>query len=222
MTSTNSGSSSWFNGRSNIIKTLTFGLLATSVVFCYTILKRRRKKKGIISCEYCNPKIQGVNRLYSHSQLGAFSSESNARKYVAQIKSSSYVKTISGESGNSTWNFMLYSTVEEAFTALTYRQMYSNNSNAFDNKNNSHPIQTPGNWQLLVVGDAPIYTNVKYIIPVDPPNVPIENPTGYYTKSFFISSSWTSRKIILSFGGVDNCFYVIYIIYLLTLIIFIV
>jgi beta-galactosidase len=203
--SSNGSLSSRISGRSNIIKTLAFGLLASSVIVCYSILKRRRKKKGIISGEYYNPQVQGVNRLYSHSQLGAFSSESDARKYVAQIKSSSYVKSITGESGNSTWNFILYSTVEDAFAAVSQRQI----NNKKKNKNTlSHPIQTPGNWQLLVVGDAPIYTNVKYIIPVDPPNVPIENPTGYYTKSFFISSSWAGRKIILSFGGVDNCFYV--------------
>ena len=69
-------------------------------------------------------------------------------------------------------------------------------------------VRVPGNWQLQVPGDTPIYTNIKYIMPVDPPYVPEEhNPTGYYRHSVNIPASWRKRKIILSFGGVDSCFY---------------
>ncbi len=69
-------------------------------------------------------------------------------------------------------------------------------------------VRVPGNWQLQVPGDSPIYTNFKYIIPVDPPLVPEgHNPTGYYRHRIKIPQTWSSRKIILSFGGVDSCFY---------------
>lgn len=69
-------------------------------------------------------------------------------------------------------------------------------------------IPVPGNWQLHVPGDIPIYTNYKYIIPVDPPNVPVNNPTGFYMHHFNISKSWKDRRNIICFNGVDSAFYI--------------
>jgi beta-galactosidase/beta-glucuronidase len=36
----------------------------------------------------------------------------------------------------------------------------------------------------------PHYTNVVYPIPVDPPRVPTENPTGSYRLGFTVAPSW--------------------------------
>ncbi len=72
-------------------------------------------------------------------------------------------------------------------------------------------VRVPGNWQLQVPGDAPIYTNIQYSIPIDPIDpavVPVlHNPCGYYRKTFVIPKSWIKRRIILTFGGVDSAFY---------------
>lgn len=38
--------------------------------------------------------------------------------------------------------------------------------------------------------DRPIYTNVVYPFPLDPPNVPAENPTGCYRTYFHIPKEW--------------------------------
>lgn len=69
-------------------------------------------------------------------------------------------------------------------------------------------IQVPGHWQLQGWG-APHYTNVNYIIPVDPPNVPFDdNQTGSYVKRFTIPSELADQEYRLRFEGVDSSFHV--------------
>jgi beta-galactosidase len=47
----------------------------------------------------------------------------------------------------------------------------------------------PSNWQLHGF-DTPIYTNVTYPFPLDPPFVPTENPTGCYRVDFHLPKEW--------------------------------
>jgi beta-galactosidase/evolved beta-galactosidase subunit alpha len=74
-------------------------------------------------------------------------------------------------------------------------------------------IAVPANWQLTEAGsdDIPIYTNVQYPWPADPPKVPSENPTGHYRTSFHLSEEQfgidMSNDILVTFGGVDSCFH---------------
>ena len=57
--------------------------------------------------------------------------------------------------------------------------------------------------------DVPNYTNVNYPYPVDPPHVPDENPCALYTRTFTLDEAILRLKdIILTFEGVDSCFYV--------------
>ena len=66
-------------------------------------------------------------------------------------------------------------------------------------------IEVPGNWQMQGEG-RPQYNNVSYPIPPMPPQVPDENTTGCFFKTFQIFDEWKDRRIILSFGGVDSYF----------------
>ncbi|KAK4031623.1 glycoside hydrolase [Parachaetomium inaequale] len=69
-------------------------------------------------------------------------------------------------------------------------------------------IQVPGHWQLQGHG-IPHYTNVLYPIPVCPPHVPTENPTGTYRRTFHVPSSWDrSSQLRLRFDGVDSAYHV--------------
>lgn len=69
-------------------------------------------------------------------------------------------------------------------------------------------IQVPGHWQLQGHG-IPHYTNVQYPIPVCPPFVPSENPTGTYRRSFFVPGSWASTdQLRLRFDGIDSAYHV--------------
>ncbi len=66
-------------------------------------------------------------------------------------------------------------------------------------------IPVPSNWQMHGY-DIPVYTNVKYAIPVDPPNIPAENPVGLYRRHFTIKEDQLSDRHILHFGGVAIAF----------------
>ncbi|KAI9163135.1 putative beta-galactosidase [Paramyrothecium foliicola] len=66
----------------------------------------------------------------------------------------------------------------------------------------------PGHWQLQGHG-RPHYTNTQFPIPVCPPYVPTENPTGTYRRSFQIPASWEQdAQIRLRFDGVDSAYHV--------------
>ncbi|KAK3989947.1 glycoside hydrolase [Cladorrhinum sp. PSN332] len=69
-------------------------------------------------------------------------------------------------------------------------------------------IQVPGHWQLQGHG-RPHYTNVQYPIPVCPPYVPTENPTGTYRRTFYVPNSWNREdQLRLRFDGVDSAYHV--------------
>ncbi len=65
-------------------------------------------------------------------------------------------------------------------------------------------LPVPSLWQLHGYGH-PIYTNVRYPFPIDPPRVPRENPTGDYRISFELPASWGSDRVVIRFDGVDSC-----------------
>lgn len=51
--------------------------------------------------------------------------------------------------------------------------------------------------------EGPLYTNTAYPIPLDPPRVPTENPTGDYRLAFTAPEGWAHA--VLRFQGVDSC-----------------
>lgn len=66
-------------------------------------------------------------------------------------------------------------------------------------------IQVPGCWELSGY-DRPQYLNIMYPFPVDPPKVPVINPTGLYQCHFQMPESWKDKEIILTFLGVSSAF----------------
>jgi len=70
-------------------------------------------------------------------------------------------------------------------------------------------IVVPSSWQLTDAGaaDVPVYTNVQYPWPANPPNVPAANPTGHFRRSFDLDASWLDNQVLITFGGVDSCFH---------------
>lgn len=97
---------------------------------------------------------------------------------------------------NGSWDFHLASTALEApepaaFGSVDWTQ-----------------LRVPGHWQLQGHG-KPWYTNVQYPIPVCPPHVPTENPTGTYRRTFHVPVDWEpSSQIRLRFDGVDSAYHV--------------
>ena len=68
-------------------------------------------------------------------------------------------------------------------------------------------IAVPSHWVLAGDGayGRPIYTNVAYPFPVDPPYVPDENPTGDYRRNFDLPD-WDVPRILLRFDGVESVY----------------
>ena len=68
-------------------------------------------------------------------------------------------------------------------------------------------LPVPSNWQMHGYG-RPLYVNLLYPIPVDPPHVPQQNPVGCYRRTFTLPEAWEERQVLLRFDGVNSAFYV--------------
>ena len=169
------------------------GWFAASCI-CVASLLYRKKMLEIRHHE--NPLIQGYKRLDAHVVTCAFSTEKEAREYCLQFKQSANTFNLGG-----TWDFVLFKDVRNAM-------FYVENMHLLISTVESSPIIVPGSWQLQFPGDLPIYTNSGYIFELDQVEIPCCNPTGYYSREFEVPSNWNSRRIILSFQGVDAAFYV--------------
>ena len=62
-------------------------------------------------------------------------------------------------------------------------------------------IPVPSCWEMHGYG-YPIYTNIPYPFPFDPPYILRDNPVGSYVKTFTVPQEWKDGRIILHFGGV--------------------
>jgi beta-galactosidase len=68
-------------------------------------------------------------------------------------------------------------------------------------------IEVPANWELKGYG-IPIYTDVEYPFPSNPPYIPHDyNPVGSYRTEFIIPGNWMDRQVFIRFGGVRSAFY---------------
>ena len=53
--------------------------------------------------------------------------------------------------------------------------------------------------------DIPIYTNIQYPFPPDPPHVPHDrNPVSVYRRDFELPETWHGKRVILAFQGADS------------------
>ena len=68
-------------------------------------------------------------------------------------------------------------------------------------------IPVPGNWELHGFG-IPIYTNIIYPFPKNPPFIDHRfAPVGTYRTRFTIPSGWDGREVIIHFGSVTGAMY---------------
>ena len=69
-------------------------------------------------------------------------------------------------------------------------------------------IEVPSNWELEGHG-IPIYTNIKYVFPNNPPFVGRDyNPVGSYRRFFELPEIWSEKEVYLHFGGVRSAMYI--------------
>lgn len=139
--------------------------------------------------------ITSVNRLPAHTPLSSWRDEAEAR---AGLPSPSCL-LLDGE-----WRFSFFDAPESVPESWVNEDL-----------GDATAILVPGNWQLDAaypglrpVTDVPIYTNIKYPFPCDPPRVPAENPTGCYSRVFDLPAGWLAGgQTRIIFGGVDSAFH---------------
>ena len=139
-----------------------------------------------------NPLVTGRNKCPGHVPLAAYPNADLA--LTCERKQSPNMQLLNGS-----WKFHLAPCPEEVPEGFQAQD--------FD-VSGWADISVPGNWQLQGFDDIPIYTNVVYPFPPNPPFVPKENPTGCYRHSFTVDPSWLGRRIVLDFESVDSAFYV--------------
>ena len=135
-------------------------------------------------------KILHVNCEKPRAYFVPFSNEADARDGAREY--SEYFKTLIGE-----WDFKFYNNLFEVDDPSGEVEFFEK-------------LDVPMNWQHALGRnyDKIQYTNSDYPIPLDPPNVPLENPVGLYSRSFTLTEEELSGKdIMLNFEGVDSCFY---------------
>lgn len=138
-----------------------------------------------------NQKLVGINKMDGHTVYPPFDDKDDAM--TGERSASPYFKLLNGA-----WKFEYFSgpdTLPEDFFEEDF------DCSEWDD------IVVPSNWQMKGYGN-PHYTNINYPIPVNPPFVPSENPTGCYIREFEIDESWQDRRIMLKFDGVDSFMYV--------------
>lgn len=65
-------------------------------------------------------------------------------------------------------------------------------------------IKVPSNWEIQGY-DIPIYTNITYPFPKNPPFIGGDyNPVGSYRRIFTVADSWKDKEIILHFGSITG------------------
>jgi beta-galactosidase len=139
-----------------------------------------------------NPLVTGRNKRPGHVPMGAYPNAELA--LTGDRKASPHVQVLNGQ-----WKFHLAACPEEV--PASFQDEDFDVSSWAD-------ITVPGNWQLQGFDDIPIYTNVVYPFPPNPPFVPKENPTGCYRHVFSVDPAWLERRIYLLFESVDSAFYV--------------
>ena len=136
-----------------------------------------------------DPQVVGINKRAAHVPVIPFSDEDAAQAANA----SPFVVSLNGK-----WHFRLFDNP----AAVPPESVASAADIAAWNA-----ITVPGNWTVQGY-DKPIYTNIKYPIPADPPRVPNDdNPTGVYRRTFTIPPEWENRRTLITFEGVESAFY---------------
>lgn len=134
-----------------------------------------------------NPAVTQLNRLPAHPPFASWRDAFAARDDAV----SDSIKSLNGD-----WQFSYFTQPERVPENWLEHDLPD-----------AQRLPVPSNWQIHGF-DAPIYTNVTYPIPVTPPFVPQDNPTGCYSLTFNVEQSWLdSGQTRIIFDGVNSAFH---------------
>jgi beta-galactosidase len=143
--------------------------------------------------EWENPEIFEINRAQPTATFYRYPTANEALLNDSWENSSSYLSL------NGTWKFYYVDSVQARPTNV--------HKNSFDTSGWDE-IEVPSNWELKGYG-VPVYTNIKYMFPANPPYIPHDiNNNGTYKRSFNIPNNWDGKDIFLHFAGVSGAMYI--------------
>ena len=165
-----------------VLKTIQAGcfLLATLQVFAQTVKN-----------DWENPGLFEVNKEAPHASFMVFDNQQD-------VITDDYSRSPFYQSLNGTWRF-----VYTAKHADRVHDFYKDDLNTTQWSD----IAVPSNWEMKGFG-IPIYTNVTYPHPRNPPFIGPDNPVGTYRKEFNIPDTWNEKEVILYFGSISGCAFV--------------
>lgn len=135
--------------------------------------------------EWENPEVFAEGRLAPRATFFPFPSKETA--ITGDFKSSPFYMNLNG-----IWKFR--------FSPKPSERPSDFFENGFDDSK-WDTISVPSNWEMKGYG-TPIYTNVTYPFPKNPPYIPHnDNPVGSYRKTFSLPDSWKGRRVYLHFDG---------------------
>lgn len=130
-----------------------------------------------------NPLVNGIDRLPARATSYSYATETEA---LAGDRTKARIQLLNG-----VWKFHFS---EEATNRLQGFQ-----SEGFD-PSGWADLPVPSCWKMQGYG-YPIYTNIIYPFPFDPPFITRDNPVGSYVRDFTLPAAWKEMRILLHFGG---------------------
>ncbi|OYX84764.1 MAG: beta-galactosidase [Flavobacteriales bacterium 32-34-25] len=138
--------------------------------------------------EWENPQVLDRGKESGRSSFLLFSNE-------AELKTNNPQKSELYQSLNGNWKFNIVKNPSQ-------RPMDFFATNLDDS--NWKNIQVPSNWEIQGY-DIPIYTNITYPFPKNPPFIGGDyNPVASYRRNFTVSDSWGDKEIILHFASITG------------------
>lgn len=138
-----------------------------------------------------NPTLIDVNKEAPHASFMLFGSQQD-------VIADDYSKSPFFQSLNGTWKFVYVA--KHADRVKDFYRTDLNSSSWTD-------IPVPSNWELQGFG-IPIYTNITYPYPKNPPFIGDHNPVGTYRKEFTVPENWSEHEVLLHFGSITGCAFV--------------
>jgi len=138
--------------------------------------------------EWENPGIVDRNKELPRATFVIFDKSTDAIN--GSPEASGYYKSLNGQ-----WKFNIVKKTSEkpdGFYAADF------------NDSSWKDITVPSNWEMQG-HDIPIYTNIVYPFPKNPPFIGGDyNPVGSYRKTFTVPDNWAGNNVILHFGSISG------------------
>ncbi|WP_243349220.1 glycoside hydrolase family 2 TIM barrel-domain containing protein [Parabacteroides sp. FAFU027] len=151
-----------------------------------------KKQEKAVANDWENPGVFQINREPARATFLPFADERSA--VADQYESSPWYYSLNGN-----WKFQWSPTPDQR-----PRDFYKTDFNVVNWKE----IKVPSNWELQGYG-IPIYTNITYPFPKNPPYIDhSDNPVGSYRRDFTLPSGWNGRRVFVHFEGGTAAMYV--------------